>query len=64
MRPPRFKAVTVAVRGSLGRRSNLENRERALSSPNAKGTHPIRDGNLSRALTTPHLHLPSRRRTE
>ena len=28
----------------------------------APGAHPSRDGNLRRALTTPHLHLPSRRR--
>ena len=40
MRPPRFEAITVAVRGSLGRRSSLENRVRALSSLSAKGTAP------------------------
>ena len=30
----------------------------------APRAHPSRDGNLRRALTTPHLHPPSRRRTE
>ena len=38
-RPPRSEAITVAVRGSLGRRSSLENRIRAWSAMGAS-TNP------------------------
>jgi hypothetical protein len=40
VRPPRFEAVTVAVRGSLRRRSSLENRMRALSASTAPPSPP------------------------
>jgi hypothetical protein len=39
VRPPRFEAITVAVCGSLGRRSSLENRIRASSAPKSPDMH-------------------------